>query len=125
MAEYIKREDVIKALGEKSMNWNDTPEEIQSVLDWECYVDAIEAIPSADVVARSVYEQTVWERDIAIKQLQEDYGVGLGEKKSANIAEVKHGKWFGTVCSQCGNSTSYYYDCDYCPNCGARMDKGE
>ena len=36
----------------------------------------------------------------------------------------KTGRWFGTVCSACGESTSFYYDCDYCPNCGAKM-KGE
>ena len=36
---------------------------------------------------------------------------------------VKHGKWMGTVCSECGASVSFYYDCDYCPHCGARMNK--
>ena len=35
------------------------------------------------------------------------------------------GKWFGTVCSACGESTSFYYDCDYCPQCGARMEVEE
>ena len=33
----------------------------------------------------------------------------------------KTGIWMGSVCSECGNSTSFYYDCDYCPNCGAKM----
>ena len=36
----------------------------------------------------------------------------------------KTGIWMGSVCSECGNSTSFYYDCDYCPNCGADM-RGE
>lgn len=40
---------------------------------------------------------------------------------AADVQEVKHGEWFGTVCSACGESTSDYYDCDYCPHCGARM----
>lgn len=40
----------------------------------------------------------------------------------ADVQEVRHGKWFGTVCTNCGESTSDYYDCDYCPHCGARMD---
>lgn len=35
----------------------------------------------------------------------------------------RHGVWFGTVCSCCGKSTSFYYDCNYCPNCGAKMDE--
>ena len=35
---------------------------------------------------------------------------------------VRHGKWMGTVCTACGESTFNYYDCDYCPKCGARME---
>ena len=38
---------------------------------------------------------------------------------------VRHGKWMGTVCSACGASVSFYYDCDYCPCCGARMNEDE
>lgn len=34
---------------------------------------------------------------------------------------VKHGVWFGNVCSCCGESTSDSYDCEYCPHCGAKM----
>ena len=44
---------------------------------------------------------------------------------AADLQEVKHGQWAGTVCTNCGESTSFYYDCDYCPNCGARMDGEE
>lgn len=36
--------------------------------------------------------------------------------------EPKTGRWFGTVCSACGESTSFYYDCDYCPHCGVKME---
>jgi len=47
-------------------------------------------------------------------------------KSIANIpqeeTERKRGKWMGTVCSECGASISFYYACDYCPCCGARMD---
>ncbi len=41
---------------------------------------------------------------------------------SIDVAPVKHGEWMGTVCTACGESTSFYYDCCYCPNCGAKMD---
>ena len=34
----------------------------------------------------------------------------------------KTGRWFGTVCSACGESTSFYYDCEFCPHCGAEME---
>lgn len=40
-----------------------------------------------------------------------------------DVAPVRHGEWFGTVCTACGESTSYYFNCDYCPNCGAKMDR--
>ena len=48
----------------------------------------------------------------------------LTAKKMPTIESdpVKHGRWMGTVCSACGESFSEYYDCNYCPNCGARMD---
>ncbi len=41
---------------------------------------------------------------------------------TADVAPVKHGEWMGSVCSACGESTSFYYDCCYCPQCGAKMD---
>ena len=37
---------------------------------------------STDVVPREAYEQVAWERDVAIKQLWDDYGVRLGQKKA-------------------------------------------
>ena len=48
----------------------------------------------------------------------------IGELPSIQSKE-KTGKWFGTVCSACGESTSFYYDCFYCPNCGAKMEDNE
>lgn len=52
----------------------------------------------------------------------------------ADVVPVKHGKWIEddhpTVighCSVCGWESHYYEDdvvgMDYCPNCGARMEK--
>lgn len=34
------------------------------------------------VVPREAYEQVAWERDVAVKQLWDDYGVRLGQKKA-------------------------------------------
>ena len=69
-----------------------------------------------------VVGQIMWERDIAIKQL-EDYGVGFGEK--AELQRVRHGKWFdvGSLfcrCDQCGCKNNK--ETPYCPNCGAKME---
>lgn len=53
---------------------------------------------------------------------------------AADVAPVRHGRWklIGADkrgrggnwdCSVCHKS--YPYQCDYCPNCGAKMDGGE
>lgn len=48
------------------------------------------------------------------------------ELPAADVAEVKHGEWNMSngdyLCSACNQySDRCYYD--YCPNCGAKMDK--
>lgn len=48
----------------------------------------LDKIPTADVVSRVAYDQCAWERDLAIHQLRNDYGVGLGEQKSVDVVEV-------------------------------------
>ena len=47
--------------------------------------------------------------------------IALEATPTADVRENVHGRWMGTVCSACGESTSFYYDCDYCPKCGADM----
>lgn len=37
-------------------------------------------------------------------------------------SEEQAGHWFGSVCTVCGGSTSFYYDCQFCPKCGARIE---
>ena len=49
---------------------------------------------------------------------------------AADVVEVRHGKWQngdmptygGYKCSLCGENTTHY-KANFCPNCGARMDK--
>ena len=53
------------------------------------------------------------------------YDQMLDHIPAADVQEVTHGEWCGTVCSNCTASISDYYDCDYCPRCGARMDGEE
>ncbi len=59
--------------------------------------------------------------------------VSLIEKQpTADVVEVRHGKWIDCVekisgkiqitCSQCGRFLSVYLPYNFCPNCGARMD---
>lgn len=76
-------------------------------------------------VLSSVHEQVQWERDIAIDQLH-SYGVEFGEK--AEIQRVRHGKWiissdgYYPYCSECHYRPEKHMT-NYCPDCGARMDK--
>ena len=53
----------------------------------------------------------------------------LAKVPAADVAEVRHGRWIDGVCSECGFDAMYYKGIpaqvytDYCPSCGARMDK--
>ena len=51
---------------------------------------------------------------------------------AADVVEVRHGRWetapcngvYDMRCSACGFAPGIrFYSSDYCPNCGARMDK--
>ena len=54
---------------------------------------------------------------------------------AADVAEVRHGRWKNGICTDCGFDIRCLTDgendleewvwegLDYCPNCGARMDK--
>ena len=54
----------------------------------------------------------------------------INDFPTAEVAEVRHGRWISTgviscKCSDCGKLQlkSHADDSNYCPNCGARMDK--
>lgn len=120
MTEYIKKSDAEAALLDLRKGYRR--------VDEKCAVGGcileIRDLPAEDVVLRGVLEQVMWERDIAIGQL-ESYGVSLGEK--ADVTKVVHGKWLqdepATVyCSECSYRVWAYNNTPYCPHCGAKMD---
>ena len=129
MAEYIERD----AAKDELLSWAVCIKHPEHLMK-EDAMHILDSIPAADVVPKGAYDQVAWERDIAIQQLREDYGVGLGEKKAADVVEVVHGRWIYTRidanCSHCG--FEWFASCqecgvcpdntNYCPNCGARMD---
>ena len=55
----------------------------------------------------------------------------IDEQPTIDAVPVKHGKWTHYkdehTCSKCGETVTggWDEDYDYCPNCGARMDKDE
>ena len=73
-------------------------------------------------------------RQAVIEELHRYFFVGFESDKYwnsthvlqaiANVPSVpqKTGWWAGTVCTACGESTSDYYNCNYCPRCGAKME---
>lgn len=50
MGDLISRAAAIESLGECPYNWNDWPEEIQAVDDWESHKKALEDLPAVDAI---------------------------------------------------------------------------
>lgn len=84
MKEYIERE----ALMGKQWECRTADIDGETYGDLRDIADLIAEFPAADVVSKGAYDQVAWERDVAIQQLREDYGVSLGEKKAADVVEV-------------------------------------
>lgn len=84
MADYIEKEAAKEAI----LSWAvciNHPE----LLSKEDAMHCIDNLPAADVVPKAAYDQVAWERDLAVKQLHEDYGVGLGGKKADTVKVVR------------------------------------
>lgn len=96
MAEYLEREDLIKRLEARIKDYGG-----------DCN-------SNAPIIANT-YKAMLYD----VKNM-----------KKADVAEVKHGKWIKDrncyTCSECG---FYYFannsKANYCPNCGAKIDKEE
>ena len=109
MAEYILREAVHRMMvGLTRYSWTSpVSNESHVTVDADEVNFGVDKIPAADVVSKAVFDQVMWERNTAITQLREDYGVGLGEKK-ADVVPVADMKEFAAdVAYQFGYKGEY------------------
>ena len=92
------------------------------------FPSAVPEREKGDTVSRVVYEQIMWERDIAIQQLK-DLGYGLGEKPRKGEWIPVYGKNGKTImsykCSVCEFHPKHAIITDFCGGCGADMRKEE
>lgn len=82
----------------------------------------------SDYIEREAAQSAVWEEDN-----QTDMILAISSLPAADVAPVRHGRWIPSdytgdccyTCSECGfERDAYLLDVgNYCPNCGARMDK--
>ena len=81
-----------------------------------------EYIKREDVLALSHYD----DHDCEIVDVED-----VEKLPSADVVPVRHGRWLiktirgdkRTVCSECLLETGTCYEENYCPNCGARMER--
>lgn len=95
----------------------------------ECVEQSIRNAPTIEVVPKELYEQILWERNIAMEQLEE-HGIGFAAKKKNDVVkaqwlEVSGGR---IICDHCGNYPLYDYlgkqvFSNVCPHCNAQMEK--
>ena len=83
--------------------------------------------------ANDVVTDAIWHG----KRSMYDVASAINSVPNADVAPVRHGRWEKQrglySCSECGKTCPYdvqadvieYWACNYCPNCGAKMDGGD
>ena len=115
MAEYIDREAALKAIAE----------------------DKIEMTPELIAIGRAIGTYTAEQAFDGINQACDRHIESIKIIPAEDVQPVKHGRWSGYVCSNCGiskyNFISFNFNdqngyarpfgtWNYCPGCGTRMD---
>lgn len=104
--------------------------EMAKYIDREDLVEWLKRIPLKDLSDGRGLCRVIFEDDFkrAIKKIPKGIIV--------DVAPVRHGEWEKQSglysCSECGMTCPYdvqadvieYWACNYCPNCGAKMDGG-
>lgn len=120
MSDLISREALIDSLY--------SCEELKGRKTTEAVAKTIMEQPTVEAVPKSYAEQIRWERDVAVRQLNEigcQFGQKMDEVKKK--LEVVHGEWIPYTISKLFSHTCSICHCDveektpFCPNCGADM----
>jgi hypothetical protein len=117
MSEEMTKEQARNTL--RNAAWLGTNEDRERI---ERAVELLCGEPCEDAVSRGVFEQVMWERDVAIDQLKE-LGYGFGEKpKMGHWIIIDDCEKFIAKCSECGRieDSRMISKYPYC-HCGAKM----
>ena len=77
--------------------------------------------------------EQVTQPECFIEDTRKDFAKIIEKLPAADVAPVVHGEWLSgrtflenAVCSNCKTTyEAYYSKYQYCPRCGAKMDRGE
>ena len=93
------------------------------------YIDADFLIEQLQDAKNSEWNKRDYSKSMS--EMIEDFCIELSNTRQADVAEVKHGEWVTLEaeiglysCSLCGHRI-LRAECNYCPNCGAKMDVSE
>lgn len=120
MADYISRETAYKTLTEYYHH--------SSGVQHTVLREALNLVPSADVVARDCYDRILAEND-TMREMLARIGKKCGDSMD-DVRPVVRGKWgLDPQCPVCGEDRYKGLDADiwadweppFCPNCGAMM----
>lgn len=131
MAEYIDREDLIYTLHNLcKINCTHYPSE-RDIYCGMCetgeIIDIIKAMPSADVIPKSQYEE---DRKEWLDRYIKEYDAHIKTIENFHNGVEIHGYWinepdryFHWHCSECGYVISGpHSEFHYCPKCGTKME---
>ena len=150
MPEYIERERLLLEIeNDRHLNWTNSEAENQADLDFDCFIETIKAQPIADVAEVKHGE---WKLDVYsfyVDTYSEESELGVYIYATCSNCGKPHqtngysGQVFSkTVYAPEGQERGYKFDqnyeefkaieefrkrnykfTNYCPNCGAKMDK--
>ena len=94
MTDYIKREDARHYINIASAGMNDVQKVVIKAMHY------IDSVAPADVVPKSIYEQTKWERDFAEKRA-DDMSKLIRNKDVVEVVRCKDCKYHDEFSSKC------------------------